>query len=149
MTSHATVRSGSPGLTTKLLLHRPSSYCRPVTIIPGSFTSVFSPHAQIRVGKGCRPRALWKLNISDMYMLSLLDRTRLVGRREPLARVVPGPLTFRIMLRVWSSMNSTRTWVTPPREPMQVPLALTILPICISSRGKLFRGSYRFGPGRG
>lgn len=32
----------------------------------------------------------------------------------------PGPLTFRIMLRVWSSMNSTRTWVTPPREPVAV-----------------------------
>lgn len=30
---------------------------------------------------------------------------------------IPGPLTFRMMDRVWSSMNSTRTWVTPPREP--------------------------------
>ena len=32
--------------------------------------------------------------------------------------VVPGPLTLRMMLRVVSSMNSTRTWVTPPREPV-------------------------------
>lgn len=31
---------------------------------------------------------------------------------------VPGPLTLRMMLRVVSSMNSTRTWVTPPREPV-------------------------------
>lgn len=30
---------------------------------------------------------------------------------------VPGPFTFRMMLLVVSSMNSTRTWVTPPREP--------------------------------
>jgi hypothetical protein len=30
---------------------------------------------------------------------------------------IPGPFTFRMMDRVWSSMNSTRTWVTPPREP--------------------------------
>ena len=30
---------------------------------------------------------------------------------------IPGPLTFLMMLRVWSSMNSTRTCVTPPREP--------------------------------
>lgn len=30
----------------------------------------------------------------------------------------PGPLTFRMIDRVWSSMNSTRTWVTPPREPV-------------------------------
>jgi len=28
-----------------------------------------------------------------------------------------GPLTLRMMLRVWSSMNSTRTCVTPPRDP--------------------------------
>lgn len=33
---------------------------------------------------------------------------------------VPGPLTLRMMLRVVSSMNSTRHWVTPPREPAQV-----------------------------
>jgi hypothetical protein len=26
-------------------------------------------------------------------------------------------LTLRMMERVVSSMNSTRTWVTPPREP--------------------------------
>ena len=31
--------------------------------------------------------------------------------------IVPGPLTLRMMERVVSSMNSTRTWVTPPREP--------------------------------
>lgn len=31
---------------------------------------------------------------------------------------IPGPLTLRIIERVWSSMNSTRTWVTPPREPI-------------------------------
>ena len=30
---------------------------------------------------------------------------------------IPGPLTLRMMERVVSSMNSTRTWVTPPREP--------------------------------
>ena len=33
-------------------------------------------------------------------------------------RGIPGPLTFRMMERVVSSMNSTRTWVTPPREPI-------------------------------
>lgn len=30
-----------------------------------------------------------------------------------------GPLTFRMMDRLESSMNSTRTWVTPPREPVR------------------------------
>lgn len=29
-----------------------------------------------------------------------------------------GPFTFRMMDRVESSMNSTRTWVTPPRLPV-------------------------------
>lgn len=36
--------------------------------------------------------------------------------------IVPGPLTLRMMERVVSSMNSTRTWVTPPREPENIPL---------------------------
>lgn len=31
---------------------------------------------------------------------------------------IPGPLTLRMMLREVSSMNSTRTWVTPPRDPI-------------------------------
>lgn len=35
-------------------------------------------------------------------------------------RFVPGPLTLRMMERVVSSMNSTRTWVTPPREPEHI-----------------------------
>lgn len=30
-----------------------------------------------------------------------------------------GPLTLRMMEREVSSMNSTRTWVTPPREPVR------------------------------
>jgi len=37
---------------------------------------------------------------------------------SPSADVVPGPLTFRMIDRVVSSMNSTRTCVTPPREPV-------------------------------
>ena len=32
---------------------------------------------------------------------------------------IPGPFTLRMMLRVVSSMNSTRTCVTPPREPFE------------------------------
>ena len=31
---------------------------------------------------------------------------------------IPGPFTFLIMLRLVSSINSTRTCVTPPREPV-------------------------------
>lgn len=30
-----------------------------------------------------------------------------------------GPLTLRMIEREVSSMNSTRTWVTPPREPVR------------------------------
>ncbi|KAI8835585.1 hypothetical protein BJ741DRAFT_607300, partial [Chytriomyces cf. hyalinus JEL632] len=30
-----------------------------------------------------------------------------------------GPLTLRTIEREWSSMNSTRTWVTPPRDPVR------------------------------
>lgn len=49
----------------------------------------------------------------------------------------PGPLTLRMMLRVWSSMNSTRTWVTPPREPVRMQLSVWFrvvsLPACLPS----------------
>lgn len=34
---------------------------------------------------------------------------------------IPGPFTFRIMLLLVSSMNSTLTCVTPPREPSGQP----------------------------
>lgn len=37
---------------------------------------------------------------------------------------VPGPLTLRMMLRVVSSINSTRTCVTPPREPVFISTSL-------------------------
>ena len=40
--------------------------------------------------------------------------------RRSIHQSIPGPLTLRMMLRVVSSMNSTRHWVTPPREPVQV-----------------------------
>ena len=39
-------------------------------------------------------------------------------------KAIPGPLTLRMMERVWSSMNSTRTWVTPPREPLKLEVSL-------------------------
>ena len=45
-----------------------------------------------------------------------------------------GPLTFLTIERVESSMNSTRTWVTPPREPVR-PRTLTTL---ASLTGTLF-----------
>ena len=43
---------------------------------------------------------------------SLSSRARISSSRT-------GPLTFRMIVRVVSSMNSTRTWVTPPREPVR------------------------------
>jgi hypothetical protein len=36
-----------------------------------------------------------------------------------------GPLTLRMMVRDWSSMNSTRHWVTPPREPVRPKILMT------------------------
>jgi hypothetical protein len=37
-----------------------------------------------------------------------------------------GPLTLRMMDREASSMNSTRTWVTPPREPGYRRLSISV-----------------------
>lgn len=53
-----------------------------------------------------------------------------------------GPLTLRMIEREESSMNSTRTWVTPPREPV-LPRTLTTLASltgvleesCVTERG--------------
>ena len=70
------------------------------------FTAASWPRAQTRAGKGCRSRGLSTVSICSL--------PRDVGA------CVPGPLTLRMMLRVVSSMNSTRHWVTPPREPVQV-----------------------------
>jgi len=47
--------------------------------------------------------------------------------------VLPGPLTLRMMERVVSSMNSTRTWVTPPRDPIQIQIS------CYSARSNPHR----------
>jgi len=51
-----------------------------------------------------------------------------------------GPLTLRIMDRFWSSRNSIRTWVMPPRLPVR-PRIIDTLPSlagcsCGGGRGK-------------
>lgn len=54
--------------------------------------------------------------LTDCRFLMLASGVSRWGFRSR-CRFVPGPLTLRMMERVVSSMNSTRTWVTPPREP--------------------------------
>lgn len=53
--------------------------------------------------------------LTDCIALLVFDVPQRRGKGE---QIVPGPLTLRMMERVVSSMNSTRTWVTPPREPV-------------------------------
>jgi hypothetical protein len=67
------------------------------------------PRVRTRAGRGCRSHGLCSVSFIDCWRL---------GRKG----CVPAPLTLRMMERVWSSMNSTRHWVTPPREPVS-PLA--------------------------
>jgi hypothetical protein len=56
---------------------------------------------------------------SSSFILQIHRSTQLRFREYlESERIIPGPLTLRIMLRVVSSINSTRTWVTPPREPI-------------------------------
>jgi hypothetical protein len=57
--------------------------------------------------------------LTDCRLLVLASGLSIWGFRFR-CRFVPGPLTLRMMERVVSSMNSTRTWVTPPREPEHV-----------------------------
>ena len=52
------------------------------------------------------------------------------------------------MERVWSSMNSTRTWVTPPREPIQYRISL--LSFCRQSIGRGYlAGAFEYFEDRG
>lgn len=41
------------------------------------------------------------------------------SRRARMSLVLTGPFTLRMIERLVSSKNSTRTWVTPPREPVR------------------------------
>lgn len=78
----------------------PTRHFFPKTLIAGG-----GPRVRTRAGRGCRSHGL--------RTISLAARWATRGRN-----CVPAPLTLRMMERVWSSMNSTRHWVTPPREPV-------------------------------
>lgn len=53
-------------------------------------------------------------NSYDTHRASLSD-----SKRAKMSSTLTGPLTFRTMDRELSSMNSTRTWVIPPRDPVR------------------------------
>lgn len=116
-----------------------------------TFIAVFGPHARTRAGRECRPHELdW--GVAGQHTTN--THTPLSGRPSMGIRfcIVPGPLTFRIMDRVWSSMNSTRTWVTPPREPKQRsgPIVLSLgVCFCVFIRHRIIVGTHRFGRGLG
>ena len=84
-----------------------------IHLLPSSMQPAPSPIStswllfRIRVSIECR-------QLSLSLGVSLCHPQSLHSCREH----VPGPLTFRMMLRDVSSMNSTRTCVTPPREPI-------------------------------
>jgi hypothetical protein len=80
--------------------------------------SIFGLRVRTRAGRGYRLRGLVHITLVSLW--SCWFRVS-----------VPGPLTLRMMLRVVSSMNSTLTWVTPPREPIapahqRSPLSLSL-----------------------
>lgn len=45
--------------------------------------------------------------------------SRSLSSSDRMSFSLTGPFTLRMIVRVTSSMNSTRTWVTPPREPVR------------------------------
>lgn len=53
--------------------------------------------------------------MSSTFTVHTISENALLRRACP---SLPGPLTFRMMLRLVSSMNSTLTCVTPPRDPV-------------------------------
>jgi len=93
--------------------------------------SIFGLHVRTRGGRGYHLRGLYHalaLVVTQTFPRARYFQRSILktfeGRTES---YVPGPLTLRIMLRVVSSMNSTRTWVTPPREPSESSDQLPIL----------------------
>merc|ERR1719258_569686 len=76
------------------------------------------------VTRSFRRRSFSYIHGHHAYLSLLASRSDSSKQRMSSSRT--GPLTLRIMLRVVSSMNSTRTWVTPPREPVR-PRTLTTL----------------------
>lgn len=88
-------------------------FLSPLASQHSTFIADVWPHARTRGGRGCRPHGLDYTNSVSPNMSTVS------GSLDALSSNIPGPLTFRMMERVWSSMNSTRTWVTPPREPVQ------------------------------
>lgn len=127
-------------------------------------------HARTRGGRECRSHGLFSA-MSVCYP-SCLFRIVWIDVSIQGDMCIPGPLTFRMIERVWSSMNSTRTWVTPPREPNKMSLSsafdhvaiLASFLSCPSPSSKIrrrYRGSllqrlydlngvsYRYGRGRG
>lgn len=78
-------------------------------------------------GQECRlAQATGHVSVGDTYRASRSDSSR---ARISFSRT--GPLTLRIMLRVESSINSTRTWITPPREPVRPRTLVTCLLVYI------------------
>lgn len=114
--------------------HPHYNFAWPPPIRVGLFTAAAWPRARTRGDRECRSRGLWiiaTLSVlspcycahcwsKDCEFAPLPPRRRfcaLPGKIEKICECIPGPLTLRMIERVWSSMNSTRTWVTPPREP--------------------------------
>jgi len=62
--------------------------------------------------------------IAEFYRKRRASRSLSNNARMSSSRT--GPLTFRIIVRVVSSMNSTRTWVTPPRDPVRPRTLITL-----------------------
>lgn len=55
-------------------------------------------------------------NDLNVYLSLLASRSH--SMRQRISPTRTGPLTLRMMERLEGSMNSTRTWVTPPRDPV-------------------------------
>ena len=132
----------SPQLMATVWPNRPTRQLQGVATFPSSPNSPNNRSLSQAAGL-----ALGFQENQDVVLANWTHGARLVaGRTSPKdCGGIPGPLTFLMMERVVSSMNSTRTWVTPPREPV-----LEI--VSASERGdglKSWTRAYRFCRGHG
>lgn len=90
-------------------LHKPNHFQYPCPPQPCCSILISWLHVRTRADRECRLRGLREsvsVRVSEQSCDDLKSRTALSGQGDGF---VPGPLTLRMMLRVVSSMNSTRT----------------------------------------
>jgi len=89
--------------------------------LPCRLVSISAPLLRVSVPHHNHTIATTIAHVYRSLLASLSDSSR-----HKMSSTFTGPFTFRMMLRLVSSINSTRTCVTPPREPVRPRTLVTL-----------------------